>query len=700
MSSTSGGNGEVTHLALLVAGAALAYVGRAIGGKLLNCATNYCCTSCCELDTGDEFLQLLVQGSANGDSGVDVGAIEGHSLTFDEAAARLKMNRCMARTTSALRLVFFHWSQPIAYCVALWWYYASLPKLQLYLGLIVGVREILYLLLTFACLFRNPAFLLVDSTATYRSSPWNLVLYVVAPEKYVFFCLGASSIIFLALLVLFDLVGVVALCAAVLSQVMPIPLMIGYGITTLGGFLIIFLVVIPNLNLSCCEPSLAQKVDLVTHGHSRFLALDLSDGTVRPDRGLLGALRREKTLKELNLKNTDLTQDLIELLAGSLKTNTTLLELEMDYTLLGTEALLTLFSTNHRALPTVLSLRNCDLTVADAFRISKMLAVNTTLRVLDLANNPDIGDQGSCALAHALSKGGYGNADNESTGGNKSEGSGSDGVKSNASAGEQSLMTGLDLSNCGISDKGAAALAKALEPSPRGGSPNLAWLFLYDNINITERMRRQMLTIRSSLAVGLRRSTNNVGGRGATSSTGLIDEAYQLLPGIVTEDESHPDLQIKRRRRRHARILTVSTQELTWEIQLQQLMVMSGATPKELKLMLQRDFVFTKVSFFGAAKYRRLKKRAKRLLTRFQYLYGSKTRDKNARRKLSQRMMDQSENEARERQIFKALVDGLSSRSTKPGDAAALLPSSHFDEKVLRACRSSSALLGSGSETV
>ena len=666
-STGDGGDGaEVAHLTLLIIGAALAYVGRAIGAKVLSCITNYCCNSCCELDTSDDFLQLLIQGSKNGESGVTTSAIEGFSLTFDQAAKRLRMNRCMSLTVGALRLVFFHWSQPVAYCVALWWYYSKLPQLQLYLGLIVGVREVLYMILTIVCLFQNPAFLLVDSTATYRSSPWNLVLYVVAPEKYVFFCLGASSIIFLGLLVIFDLVGVAALVAAIMSQVMPAPLMVGYSITTLGGFLIIFLVIIPNLNLSCCEPSLAQKVNLVTHGQARFSTLDLSDGTVLPDRGLLGAIKRNTTITELNMKNIDLSDDLLGVLAESLRSNKTLLELEMDYSLMGTEALLTLYSTNHRALPSVLSLRSCGLNVADAFRISKLLVANSTLRVLDLADNRDIGDDGVCALAHAVSAS---NNDDEAL-----------------------SLTGLDLSGCSISDRGASALYKALADS-NIGPLKLSWLLLYDNPEMSKSLHRKLLSARSTLAVGLKRSTEMSNRTESLSTTSSTEE--RLLPQVrATSSSVHQnDEKRKDRSRHHARILTVSTLELTWEIQLQQLMAMVNATPKELKLMLERDFVYTKISFVGAAKYRKLKRNAHRLLTSFQYLYGSKSKsNKSVARKKSQQLTEFLNMQETERAMFKKLVEALASGNRSKGERKP--PSSNFEERVLRACRSSSALLG------
>ena len=174
----------------------------------------------------------------------------------------------------------------------------------------------------------------------------------------------------------------------------------------------------------------------------------------------------------------------------------------------------------------------------------------------------------------------------------------------------------------------------------------------------------------------------------------------QRLPLVPQRPcEQRPEGYDPQQHRRHARVLTVSTQELTLEIQLQQLMAMSRATPKELKLMLARDFIYTKVSFVGAAKYRKLKKRAKRLLTHFQHLYGSKTRDKKAMKNSSQRMIDVLNVESHDKATFKALVDSLASNGNQNGEAGTPGPSSHFEEKVLRACRSSSALLGRSPST-
>ena len=131
---------------------------------------------------------------------------------------------------------------------------------------------------------------------------------------------------------------------------------------------------------------------------------------------MLGALARNQTLLYLNLRNLELLvhnnnnnnggggdnngweqESAIAILVNSLSQNTTLVELEMDWCLLGTKALAMLYGTNHPSLPTHLCLRKLKLNTADAFRLSNMLSINTTLVILDLSYN-NLGNEGSAGM--------------------------------------------------------------------------------------------------------------------------------------------------------------------------------------------------------------------------------------------------------------------------------------------------------------
>ena len=177
-------NDQLVHLISLVGVCILGYVGRAVGTKVLSCLSNTCCKGYCNTSQ-TEFMDALIIGTKDGQSGVTLAAVEGHAMSWKEAAKRLKLNYCAAMTVSILRLVFFHWTQPIGYGIALYIYYHRLPQLQLILGCVVLFREVAYIVLTLVAVVLNPAFLLVDSTATFQSSGWNLLLYIICPEKFV-----------------------------------------------------------------------------------------------------------------------------------------------------------------------------------------------------------------------------------------------------------------------------------------------------------------------------------------------------------------------------------------------------------------------------------------------------------------------------------------------------------------------------------
>merc|ERR1711871_971117 len=67
-----------------------------------------------------------------------------------------------------MRLLFWHLLQPIAYAVVLTAYASKISRTQFALALIVGGREISYVLVVLFALDVHPAFLLVDLTADVR----------------------------------------------------------------------------------------------------------------------------------------------------------------------------------------------------------------------------------------------------------------------------------------------------------------------------------------------------------------------------------------------------------------------------------------------------------------------------------------------------------------------------------------------------
>merc|ERR1712048_1365410 len=94
----------------------------------------------------------------------------------------------------------------------------------------------------------NPTYLLADLKASWKRKDFNdklsVIIYVLAPEKYVLMSitdqnLEGTSLIFLVLLGILDMFGIAALVSAFLADNVYIPMMIGYGLTTLGAFVLV-----------------------------------------------------------------------------------------------------------------------------------------------------------------------------------------------------------------------------------------------------------------------------------------------------------------------------------------------------------------------------------------------------------------------------------------------------------------------------
>jgi|EP01047_Picozoa_sp_COSAG01_P054580 hypothetical protein len=127
------------------------------------------------------------------------------------------------------------------------------------LGVAVGLREGFYLLLTWTCLFKNPAFLLLSVRATVSTrartfdSGLNFVgLYILAPEKFVAWSIvgtmkpSAALPICFGSMFLLDLCGVGALSAGLASGYIPPALAVGYTVQH-NTFIIRFRIMVPQI---------------------------------------------------------------------------------------------------------------------------------------------------------------------------------------------------------------------------------------------------------------------------------------------------------------------------------------------------------------------------------------------------------------------------------------------------------------------
>ena len=200
--------------------------------------------------------QLLGGGMATSDSTSNSFEIDSNAVTSDiltasiiyekrttweQARCKLMHTKCQAYAISIFRLICIHWFQPIFYWIIFIAYQDNLDENQLVYGYIVGIREIIYIMLTLVCLNVNPAYLLVDVVGTWNESKLDFITYVFAPEKFIYLCLKQLYVcginLFLYILIVFDLFGICALVAAIENGITPPLLMIGYTVTTIGGIL-------------------------------------------------------------------------------------------------------------------------------------------------------------------------------------------------------------------------------------------------------------------------------------------------------------------------------------------------------------------------------------------------------------------------------------------------------------------------------
>ena len=198
--------------------------------------------SCCKQIFGGNVFKQAMLGSVkdgNADEQLCLYGIPDCKWSWDEALAALSWSPCMGRGVGALRLVFWHWLQPIMYVWSLCAYWDVINSTQQKLGLVVGAREAVYLLLTLVALWKKPIFLLVNLSSPKKKNKSRL-LYVFMPEKYVAKCALRDYYWLFLFLIIFvlvaDLCGIAALVVGVgdVNGTLPLPLAVGYIWITLG----------------------------------------------------------------------------------------------------------------------------------------------------------------------------------------------------------------------------------------------------------------------------------------------------------------------------------------------------------------------------------------------------------------------------------------------------------------------------------
>eukprot|EP01045_Picozoa_sp_COSAG04_P017836 COSAG04_NODE_1607_length_6175_cov_6.046906_3_plen_489_part_00 len=185
--------------------------------------------------------------------------------TWTEARVALGLSVRQAVWSCGSKLLLWHWAQPLSYFAVLGIYYCALANddafdNQRVLGLIVAIREALYVLYTLLALWLNPAYLLLELDSVLKPAAegegegrrvdWQAAkrwgLYLLAPHHYVTACLlrwadgaGRECVEFLVRLVGFlqffgDFVSAIALFVFLEQPSPPATLAIGYWLTTAG----------------------------------------------------------------------------------------------------------------------------------------------------------------------------------------------------------------------------------------------------------------------------------------------------------------------------------------------------------------------------------------------------------------------------------------------------------------------------------
>lgn len=165
-----------------------------------------------------------------------------------EAREALAFGPCEAVFVAGLRLVLWHWMQPLVYGWVLYSYSDMIKEAQLALAIVVAVREGLYFLLALygACVL--PQYLLLNIFAAPKENLgshnpiWVVVpSFVLMPEKALLFMLtrldykhtyltAATGLFFC-----FDMCAVAALVVGCVDNDLPPALGVSYGVTVAAG---------------------------------------------------------------------------------------------------------------------------------------------------------------------------------------------------------------------------------------------------------------------------------------------------------------------------------------------------------------------------------------------------------------------------------------------------------------------------------
>lgn len=213
----------------------------------------------------DKSIKLVVKAKGRPpqpDRRVHMSYVCSLGSSWNEACTWLGLTPPVALLCTLGRLVFWHVLQPLAYFGAFWTVSYQLDSLQYLLGALVALRELIYLVATFAALVKNPTFLLLDVRACYtdrsatgddsatqimNGGPSFLLMYTCMPEKVVERALFSSGgvgtdVANLPKLVgvIFDLVGCAALVYGMSKGALPFPLAVGYSMTSLGGLVMLY----------------------------------------------------------------------------------------------------------------------------------------------------------------------------------------------------------------------------------------------------------------------------------------------------------------------------------------------------------------------------------------------------------------------------------------------------------------------------
>lgn len=132
-------------------------------------------------------------------------------------------------------------TQPLLYFFVFYAYWDLLDRGQKICGQIVAVREGIYAILVLISVFVNPAVFIVDLKSSWKYDKIQGLVYVVAPEKFIYTGLignGVVDVLYLlgfGSLLILDGAGIVAFVWAIAAKNVYPAMMIGYTITTMGG---------------------------------------------------------------------------------------------------------------------------------------------------------------------------------------------------------------------------------------------------------------------------------------------------------------------------------------------------------------------------------------------------------------------------------------------------------------------------------